>query len=152
MIVSTAKTDDLPQLLELVAEYQSENEEHEAASDEQITAYLTEVLSNDRFGILFIGKTSSGAPVGFLHVALKPVTMEARHIPYILDLFIRPNHRERGFGKLLFEHAIKWAKKQKYTRVECTVESMNMVAQYLFDHFHADSDGRITYSIDLTKH
>ena len=151
MIVSTAKTDDLPQLLELVAEYQSENEEHEAQSVEQNSAYLTEVLGNDRFGIIFIGKTSSGAPVGFIHLALKPVTIEARHVPHVLDLFVKPNHREKGFGKLLFEHAVKWAKKHKHTRVECTVESMNMVAQYLFDHFHADSDGRIAYSIDLTK-
>lgn len=151
MIVSTATLADLPQLLELVAEFQGEGEEFEAQPDDVNDSYLREILENDRLGTIFLGKTSSAVPVGFLHIYLTPSTLEADRVPHILDLFIRPSQREKGFGRQLFDHAIRWCKQQKYTRIDCTVESMNMVAQYLFDYYSADSTGRVQYSIDLTK-
>lgn len=151
MIVSTATTADLTQLLELVAEYQGEGEEFEALPDDINESYLKEILENDRLGTIFLGKTSSGIPVGFLLIYLTPSTLEAERIPNLLDLFIRPSQREKGFGRQLFDHAIRWCKQQKYTRMDCTVENMNMVAQYLFDYYRADSTGRVQYSIDLTK-
>lgn len=151
MIVSTATTADLTQLLELVAEYQGEGEEFEALAEDVNTRYLREILENDRLGQIFIGRTSSGIPVGFLHMYLTPSTLEADRVPTILDLFVRPSQREKGFGRQLFDHAIRWCKQAKFTRIDCTVENMNMVAQYLFDYYHAESTGRVQYSIDLTK-
>ncbi|MBK6912068.1 MAG: GNAT family N-acetyltransferase [bacterium] len=151
MIVSTAKIADLPQLLELIAEYQADGEEFEALAEDINTEYLREILENDRLGHVIIGYTSSGVPVGFLLMYLTPSTLEAQRIPTILDLFVRVNQREKGFGRQLFDHAIRWAKKHKYTHIDCTVETMNMVAQYLFDYYKAESAGRVYYSIDLTK-
>lgn len=151
MIVSTAKPADLPQLLELIAEYQSDGEEFEALDEATNTAYLREILENDRLGQIFMGHTSSGVPVGFLLIYLTPSTLEAHRIPTILDLFVRVSQREKGFGRQLFDHAIRWAKKHKYTHIDCTVETMNMVAQYLFDYYKAESGGRVYYSIDLTQ-
>lgn len=151
MIVSTATTADLAQLLELVAEYQADGEEYEAHPDDVNQEYLKEILDNDRLGSIFIGRTSSGIPVGFLLMYLTPSTLEADRVPTILDLFVRPSQREKGFGRQLFDHAIRWATKAKYSHIDCTVENMNMVAQYLFDYYKADSAGRVYYSIDLTK-
>lgn len=151
MIVSTASTADLAQLLELVAEYQSEGEEYEALPENVNREYLTEILENDRLGTVFLGRTSSGVPVGFLLMYLTPSTMEADRVPTILDMFVRPSQREKGFGRQLFDHAIRWAKKAKFQHIDCTVENMNMVAQYLFDYYKAESNGRILYTIDLTK-
>lgn len=151
MIVSTATMADLPQLLELVAEYQSEGEEFEAQPENINREYLTEILENDRLGLVFIGRTSSGIPVGFLLMYLTPSTLEADRVPTILDMFVRPSQREKGFGRQLFDHAIRWARKEKFAHIDCPVENMNMVAQYLFDYYKADSSGRILYSIDLTK-
>ncbi len=151
MIVSTATIADLAQLLELVAEYQSEGEEYEALPENVNREYLTEILENDRLGTVFLGRTSSGLPVGFLLMYLTPSTMEADRVPTILDMFVRPSQREKGFGRQLFDHAIRWAKKAKFHRIDCTVENMNMVAQYLFDYYKAESTGRILYTIDLTK-
>lgn len=151
MIVSTATIADITQLLELIAEYQADGEEFEALPDKVNQDYLTEILENDRLGQVFIGRTSSGVPVGFLLMYLTPSTLEAQRVPTILDMFVRPSQREKGFGRQLFDHAIRWAKKAKYTHIDCTVENMNMVAQYLFDYYKADSVGRILYSIDLSK-
>lgn len=151
MIVSTATIADLSQLLELVAEYQADGEEFEAQPEDVNRTYLTEILENDRLGQIFIGRTSSGVPVGFLLMYLTPSTLEADRVPTILDMFVRLNQREKGFGRQLFDHAIRWAKKAKYAHIDCPVENMNMVAQYLFDYYKADAAGRILYSIDLTK-
>lgn len=151
MIVSTASKADLAQLLELVAEYQADGEEFEAMPESVNHDYLTEILENDRLGHILIGRTSSGVPVGFLLMYLTPSTLEAKRVATILDLFVRPTQREKGFGRQLFDHAIKWAKKAKYSHIDCTVENMNMVAQYLFDYYKAESAGRILYTLDLAK-
>lgn len=151
MIVSNATIADLAQLLELVAEYQADGEEFEAHPEDVNQDYLREILENDRLGVILIGRTSSGLPVGFLLMYLTPSTLEADRVPTILDLFVRPSQREKGFGRQLFDHAIRWAKKAKYSHIDCTVENMNMVAQYLFDYYKAESSGRVYYSIDLTK-
>ena len=151
MIVSNATIADLPQLLELVAEYQADGEEFEAQPEDVNRTYLTEILENDRLGQVLIGRTSSGLPVGFLLLYLTPSTLEADRVPTILDMFVRQSQREKGFGRQLFDHAIRWAKKEKFAHIDCPVENMNMVAQYLFDYYKADQAGRILYSLDLTK-
>ncbi len=151
MIVSNATIADLPQLLELIAEYQADGEEFEAQPEDVNRTYLTEILENDRLGQIFMGRTSSGLPVGFLLTYLTPSTLEADRVPTILDMFVRVSQREKGFGRQLFDHAIRWAKKEKFAHIDCPVENMNMVAQYLFDYYKADQAGRILYSIDLTK-
>ena len=151
MIVSNATIADLPQLLELIAEYQADGEEFEAQPEDVNRTYLTEILENDRLGQVLIGRTSSGLPVGFLLLYLTPSTLEADRVPTILDMFVRQSQREKGFGRQLFDHAIRWAKKEKFAHIDCPVENMNMVAQYLFDYYKADQAGRILYSLDLTK-
>ena len=149
MNVATAKVADLDNLLELVREYQKEGDEFDVRSDKEITNYLKDILKDKSLGTVFIGRSSSGTPIGFCVVYLMPSTFEATRNPTILDLFIRENMREKGFGRQLFDHAIRWAKKKKFARILCTVENLNMAAQYLFEPYEPDSAGWIQYSLDL---
>jgi GNAT superfamily N-acetyltransferase len=149
MNVATAKVADLNDLLDLVRDYQEEGEDFDVRTDEQITAFLKDILENDSLGTVFIGRTSSGAPIGFLVVYLIPSTYEATRNPTIMDLFVRENMREKGFGRQLFDHSIRWAKEKGFHRIVCTVQNMNMAAQYMFEPYNPDSSGWIQYTLDL---
>lgn len=149
MNVATAKVADLDALLELITEYQEEGEEFEVCSEETITDYLQDILQDKSLGTVFIGRSSSGAPIGFCVVYMMPSTLEGTRNPTILDLFIREEMREKGFGRQLFDHCMRWAKEQKFPRILCTVQNMNMAAQYLFEPYEPDSSGWIQYSVDL---
>ena len=151
MNVATAKVDDLKDLLELVRSYQEEGEEFEVRDDKVIHGYLNDILHDKSLGTVFIGRTSGGAPIGFCIVYLIPSTYEAARNPTILDLYVIESQREKGFGRQLFDHCIRWAKKKKHARINCTVENLNMAAQYLFEPYNPDSDGWVQYSLNLNK-
>ena len=70
-----------------------------SSSEEVITDYLNDILQDKSLGTVFIGRSSSGAPIGFCIVYLMPSTFEATRNPAILDLFIREEHARKRIRK-----------------------------------------------------
>ncbi len=151
MNVSQATLADLPDLLELVAEYQELDDSITVIDDGHNEAFLTEILSNERLGCLFIGRTSSKQPVGFVSVFLSPNMMRGEQIPEVRDLFVTASMRRKGFGRQLFDHALRWVKGKKHRRVMWFIENINVTAQYLFDPYETDTAGWVAYSMFLDK-
>ncbi len=151
MNVTQARPGDLPDLLELVAEYQQLDENITEIDDERNARYLTEILGNERLGCVLIGRTSSGQPVGFVSIFLTPHTLHAEQVPEIRDLFVTESMRRKGFGRLLFTHAVRWAKSNKHRRLIWEIETMNLTAQYLFDIYETETEGRVSYAMNLEK-
>lgn len=150
MNVTFARIEDLEDLLELISEYQEESEAfEEPADEEQAEAYLREIIKNEQAGMIFIGRTSSGQPVGFITVCYTPSTLHASKLPMVLDLFVVPDMREKGFGHQLFDHTVRWAKSKKYKKIIWHAENQNLPAQYLFDHYDVTSTGWLHYSLNL---
>jgi GNAT superfamily N-acetyltransferase len=149
MVVTQARLSDLAALLELVSEYQDSDEKIFPVEPVQNERYLSEILGNERLGIVFIGKTSSGQPVGFATVFLAPHTLHGEQIPEIRDLFVTSVLRRKGFGRQLFEHALRWARQQKYKRMIWFIENVNVVAQYLFDPYDTHNEGWVGYNLEL---
>ncbi|MBI5060173.1 GNAT family N-acetyltransferase [candidate division KSB1 bacterium] len=149
MNVSTARTADLKDLLELVAEYQELDETIDKVDVAQNERYLSEILANERLGTIFLGRTSSGQPVGFISIFLTPSTLHAEQFPRIQDLFVSVPHRENGFGRQLFDHALRWARKRKHRRIVWFIKNMDVTAQYLFDPYDTKSAGWVGYTLDL---
>jgi len=52
--------------------------------------------------------------------------------PYILLLYVHPNHRRQGIATALLETAHQWAKAQGYSQVSLQVFSSNHAAQALY--------------------
>jgi GNAT superfamily N-acetyltransferase len=149
MNVTKANIADLNDMLELVAEYQELDESIDVIDEERNLAYLSEILANERLGTIFIGRTSSGQLVGFISIFLTPSTLLAEQFPRIQDLFVSAAHREQGFGRQLFDHALRWAKQQKCRRVVWFIKSMDLTAQNLFDPYDTRSNGWVGYTLDL---
>jgi GNAT superfamily N-acetyltransferase len=151
MNITTAGADDLDDLLHLAAEYQEEDETASPAEEAQNAKYLKAFLA-DRQGVIFIGRTSSGQAVGFVSVYCALDTLRAARVPRVLDLFVREAYRQQGFGRQLFQHAVRWAKSHKHATLTWLIGSMNMPAQYLSDSVErAAQSGWLGYELDLEK-
>jgi GNAT superfamily N-acetyltransferase len=151
MNVTTAGAEDLDDLLRLTAEYQKEDETAGAADAAQTAKYLKAFLA-DRQAVIFIGRTSSGQPIGFVSVYGGPDTLRAARVPQMMDLFVRQPYRRQGFGRQLFQHAVRWAKSRKHRTLIWFIGNMNMPAQYLFDSVEgAAQSGWLGYWLELDK-
>lgn len=152
MNVSKATVKDLDHLLELIAEYQEQEETADVIDDEVNAAYLKAFMSDPQQGAIFIGRTSSGQPVGFMTVHLEPSTLRAARLPRLLDIFVSEPHRRQGLGKQLLDYAIRWAKEQKHKELVWFIGNMNLTAQLFFDAVEgADQTGWLGYSLRLDR-
>jgi ribosomal protein S18 acetylase RimI-like enzyme len=151
MNVTTARLEDLTDLLELVADYQSLDDTAEPIDDSVNEQFLKEILDNTSQSALLTGRTSSGELIGFVMIHCTPSAMRGRRAAQITDLFVHPEYREQGFGRQLFQHAIRWAKERKQSHVIWYVENMNMTAQYMFDRIeNVSQSGWLGYSLPLS--
>ena len=120
MNVKPAREEDLAELLQMVTEYQEEYEDVAVTEEQALSKYLTALLADEQRGAVFIGRTTSGGhPIGFASIYLCPSTRSAAFVPTIIDLYVRADYREKGFGRQLFDYAIKWAKAKKLPRLVC---------------------------------
>jgi GNAT superfamily N-acetyltransferase len=86
--------------------------------------------------------------VGFAIYVLHPFTWSERQICYLEDLFVAPETRGRGTGRLLIEHLIDLAATEGWGRVYWMTRADNETARRLYDRF-APADGFIRYTICL---
>jgi GNAT superfamily N-acetyltransferase len=152
MNVKTARAEDLADLLQMVTEYQDEYEAIEVTDEHVIEQFFKDLLADEQRGMVLIGRTSTGHAVGFAAVYMVPSTRGGAFVPTLIDLYIRLDYREKGFGGQLFDHVVKWAKKRHYPKFAWFVENLNMTAQYMFDSVEGASQvGWIGYSLNLDE-
>ncbi|MFZ5432268.1 MAG: GNAT family N-acetyltransferase [Calditrichota bacterium] len=152
MNVSRAKVEDLDDLLELVAEYQEQDETADIIDDERNAEYLKAFIEDPQQGAIFIGRTSSGQPVGFMTVHLEPSTLRAARLPRMVDLYVTESQRRTGCGRQLFDHAVRWARQQKHQELVWFIDNMNLPAQLFFDTVEgANQTGWLGYSLHLHR-
>jgi GNAT superfamily N-acetyltransferase len=151
MNISVARAGDLPDIVEMLAEYQASLEAAVPVEAEKNVRYVQGILENEQIGTIFIGRTSSKHPVAFTIVGRKPSSVDADWVPLIQDLFVRETYRRKGFGRQLFEHVVRWAKKNGHKQLCWQVENLNLTAQYMFDVYNPDVTGWVGYSLDLKK-
>ena len=151
MNITPARTEDLNDLVELIAEYQTLDETSDSIPDDEINReFLSRLLADNELSALFVGRTSSGELIGFVHIYCVPSALDACRVARITDLFVHADYRQQGFGRQLFDHALRWARTKKHTRVVWFVENMNLTAQYMFDRIHDVSQiGWLGYTLVL---
>ena len=121
--IRPAEAEDVPVLLDLIrglAEY--ERLSHEMSADE---AGLRESLFGDRrYAEAAIGEID-GEPVGFALFFHSYSTFLGKPGLYLEDLFVKPDHRGRGFGGALLRHVGRIAVERDCGRLEWAVLDWN---------------------------
>lgn len=85
----------------------------------------------------YLMETAQGEAIGYLLLFQTYSTFLCRPSLYIEDLFVMPEHRGRGCGKLLLEFCLALARARGCGRVEWTVLDWNTSAQEFYKSFGA---------------
>jgi GNAT superfamily N-acetyltransferase len=114
---------DVPLILQFIrglAEY--EKLTHEVTATEEL---LRQTLFGERHVAEVIIGDSEGEPVGFALFFHNFSTFLGRPGIYLEDLFVKPEMRGRGFGRVLLTYLAKLAKERNCGRVEWSVLDWN---------------------------
>ena len=121
--IRPARLKDVPIILQLIRDLAT----YERAPDE-VTAteeQLADVLFGERPAAEVLLAYERETPVGFALFFHNFSTWLGRPGLYLEDLFVKPEHRGRGIGKLLLLHLTQIAKARGYGRVEWAVLDWN---------------------------
>ena len=129
MHIRTAKESDVPRVAPLFnayREFYGQNSDLDGATD-----CISENLNLGR-STIFVSE-EEGEAVGFtqLYPAFCSVEMKPFYVLY--DLFVSPNHRTKGIGSALLNHAHAWARSQGAFRVVLETAHTNTTAQSVYE-------------------
>lgn len=135
MKVRSATISDLPNVVELGAEFfaQTTQAEFTSYNPTGVKDFLSTLL-NSEMGAVFVAETDAGEMVGITGGLLYPLWMGDSHITgQELFWYVDPEHRKSKAGRRLFDALEKWAK-------DAGANSFNMVA---LSHLHEKRVGRM---------
>ena len=118
---------DVPAVLALIRELATYEREPDAVVATE--AGLTEALFGATPAVYCHVAEDAGEVVGFALWFRNFSTWLGRHGVYLEDLYVRPTHRGRGFGKALLTTLASIARERGYGRVEWAVLDWNTPAQ-----------------------
>ena len=135
--IRSATVDDVPVILELIgalAEY--ERAPNEVVATEEI---LKETLFGDKPAAEVLLLFEREAAVGFALFFHNFSTWIGRPGLYLEDLFVRPEHRGKGYGRALLIRLAKIARERKCGRMEWAVLDWNEPAIQFYRKLGAKS-------------
>jgi GNAT superfamily N-acetyltransferase len=96
-----------------------------------------------------IAETVDGKLVGLVHFFPHSHSWYANPVCYLNDLFVLPEIRGGGIGKLLIDAVVDEAKQQDWCEVYWHTQNHNSVARSLYDKITGGTDGFVNYTIDI---
>ena len=115
---------------------------------EQQPAYYCSIGESGRYpenviaksdGDIFVAEAED-AIIGFLHVEEETTPPFPPVVPHtfacIVDLYVEPEHRKKGAGKALLEHAKTWAKDRGLEYLELFVLEENTIGRNFYEREH----------------
>ncbi|MDE0825973.1 MAG: GNAT family N-acetyltransferase [Akkermansiaceae bacterium] len=128
--VEAVTIEDLPALIELVAELmdlQGDFTPDHAAHDRGIRL----VLEEPSRGRIFVLRTDDRI-IGMVNLLFTISTAVGGFVVLLEDVVIHPDHRNQGYGKLLIDHVIKFAKQKDFKRITLLTDRMSADSQNFF--------------------
>lgn len=121
--IRPASREEVPLVLEFIRDLaRYERLEHEMSASEP---ELREALFGERPYAEVVFACSGGTPVGFALFFHNFSTFKGRPGIYLEDLFVRPEARGRGIGKLLLAYLARTAVERRCARLEWAVLDWN---------------------------
>ncbi|MFE6736707.1 GNAT family N-acetyltransferase [Microbacterium sp. NPDC057650] len=120
---------------------------YESTLDDETTAATFARLVDPASGIHgVLARDDDGTAIGLVHWLTHPATWTATDYCYLEDLFVAPDARGTGAGRLLIEHVRDWAEQNGSAKVYWLTAESNTTARALYDRV-ATRSGMIHYQI-----
>ena len=134
--IEPATLEDLPQLVELLMALFKE--EADFAPDRQKQEHgLRLILEQPNRGRIFVLRTDHKA-IGMVNLLFTISTAEGGLVVLMEDVIVHPQHRRQGYGGMLLDHAINFAKERGFKRITLLTDKISAESQDFFQRhgFH----------------
>lgn len=98
-----------------------------------------------------VAERGPGDLVGLVHFFPHAHTWYAKPVCYLNDLFVLPDIRGAGIGRMLIEAVVEAARRQQWAEVYWHTQSHNATARGLYDKITGGTDGFVNYTIDVAR-
>jgi GNAT superfamily N-acetyltransferase len=131
--IRPARASDVPGILQFVRDLAAYEREPDAvlATEEDLTAALFPAGGEPLAHALVAEADGALAGMAIWYVAFS--TWEGRHGIFLEDLYVRPEHRTAGIGRLLLAQLAAEAVRRGYPRVEWSVLDWNASARGFYE-------------------
>lgn len=128
--VEPATIEDLPELTDLVMSLFAIEEDFEPDREKQRHG-LKLILEQPSRGRIFVVRNDHKL-MGMVNLLFTISTAEGGFVILMEDVIIRPEHRGQGYGGLLLNHVIDFAKKKDFKRITLLTDKINEQSQNFF--------------------
>jgi RimJ/RimL family protein N-acetyltransferase len=131
--VESATLEDLPELVSLVVSLFEMEEDFEPNREKQAHG-LRLILEQPNRGRIFVVR-SGHRIVGMVNALFTISTAEGGFVILMEDVILKPEHRGHGYGSMLLNCVIDFAKKRDFRRITLLTDKINERSQAFF-HRH----------------
>lgn len=108
----------------------------------------TRILSRDSAIWCLVAADETGNLLGLANYVLHPNTWSTNLVCYLEDLYVHPDARRRGVGRMLLDNLFSLAGTNRWSRVYWVTNAENTRARGLYD-LYGQADGVVRYSIAI---
>ncbi|MFN0079161.1 MAG: GNAT family N-acetyltransferase [Prosthecobacter sp.] len=128
--IEPATIEDLPQLVELLVSLFSEEQDFKPDRAKQEHG-LRLILEQPNRGRIFVLRTDHKV-IGMVNLLFTISTAEGGLVLIMEDVIVHPQHRRQGYGGLLLDHAIEFAKEKRFRRITLLTDRISADSQSFF--------------------
>jgi GNAT superfamily N-acetyltransferase len=147
--VQAATIEDLPQLVELLTELFSEEEDFEPDHGTQERG-LRLVLEEPLRGRIFVVRTQHKI-IGMVNLLFTISTASGGFVVLMEDVIIRHEHRGQGYGSRLVDYVISYAQKKDFGRITLLTDKISAESQRFFQKHGFHFSHMIPMRLSLTE-
>ena len=135
--IEPATLDDLSELTELLFDLFTQEADFTPDRDRQLRG-LRLILEQPSRGRIFVIRNDRMI-VGMINILITISTAEGGFVLLLEDLVVHRDHRGRGLGTRLLEHAIAYAREKKFLRITLLMDPNDELLAFYRRHGFVDS-------------
>ena len=116
--------------------------------DDRLIALSRALIDDPGEGIQLLARAEDGSPLGFATVYWTWQTLDAARVGVMNDLYVVPDARGQGVGRLLIEHCRGLCRKRGAAKLLWETAPDNETAQRLYDSTGATSSTWMSYEVE----
>jgi GNAT superfamily N-acetyltransferase len=128
--IEQATLEDLPQLTDLLFELFTQESDFTPDRSKQMRG-LRLILEQPSRGRIFVIR-ENGTILAMINLLFTISTAEGGFVILLEDVIVHRDYRGRGFGGMLLDHAIDYAKRKDFLRITLLTDRMNAEGQAFF--------------------
>jgi len=139
--------DNIDEVLPLIREYQ-EFYGVKSINEQKNKSFFSQFAQSSEKGMLHMYRLDDTC-IGFTTIYRAFSSTRAEEVAVLNDLYVKQEHRAKGYGRALIEYAFKIAKEEGFSRLQWLTAKDNETAQKLYRSLGAAQGSWSFYAKDL---